>query len=62
MEILCWLMLGLLWKCCMLCALGLLLKCCIDLYGFYCGNVVSTYTRFTVEMLYGLMLGFRWFW
>ena len=54
------LMLGLLLKCCIDLyglMLGLPWKFCIDLYGIYCRNVVSTYARFTVEMLYGLMLG-----
>ena len=34
--------------------------CCVC--SVYCGNIVSTCMGFTVEMLYGFMLGLRWFW
>ena len=34
---------ALVWKWLYQLMLGLLWKCCIDLWGLYCGNVVSTY-------------------
>ena len=51
-----WLMLGLLWKCCICCMCSVYYRNVVSTcMSFYCGNVVSTYTKFTVEMLYGLM-------